>query len=432
VRHVNAATLFCCLALAGCGGGGAEQRRVSQAEGSWPPKVAPGTIKTVVGTGAYPRGGPGGGLGRPANKTELQLPIDLTFDDAGNLYIAERSNHRILKVDTSGIVTVAAGTVDENGKAHRGFSGDGGPATEAKLNSVEAIAAGPDGTLYIADAGNNRIRMVDEDGTITTVAGNGAAGFSGDGGPATGASLDFPRGLTVDRDGTFYFLDSHNFRIRKVDAGGTITTVAGTGTAITTGPGPGGTAITTVAGRGTVALSPDGTPATKAKFGFVGEEGAPGDHSPAGLALGRGGVLVFADLDNLRVWMIDARGLVRTVAGGGNDFPGDGGPATKGVVLGPLDVAIDAEGDIYISTHDHTVGGGPSRAPTGSNRVRMVTPKGIITTVAGSEKGGYSGDGGPATKARLNIPAGVAIGPDGNLYIADAENNRIRMVVLRR
>jgi sugar lactone lactonase YvrE len=410
VRHANAATLFCCLALAGCGGGGgAEQRRVSQAEGSWPPKVAPGTIKTVVGTGAYPRGGPGGGLGRPANKTELQLPIDLTFDDAGNLYIAERSNHRILKVDTSGIVTVAAGTVDENGIAHSGFSGDGGPATEAKLNSVEAIAAGPDGTLYLADAGNNRIRMVDEDGTITTVAGNGAAGFSGDGGPATEASLDYPRGLTVDRDGTFYFLDSHNFRIRKVDAGGTITTVAGTGT---------------------VGLSPDGTPATKAKFGFVGYEGAPGDHSPAGLARGRGGVLVFADLDNLRVWMIDARGLVRTVAGGGNDFPGDGGPATKGVVLGPLDVAIDAEGDIYISTHDHTVGGGQSRAPTGSNRVRMVTPKGIITTVAGSEKGGYSGDGGPATKARLNIPAGVAIGPDGNLYIADSANNRIRMVAL--
>jgi sugar lactone lactonase YvrE len=411
VRHVNAATLFCCLALAGCGGGGAEQRRVSQAEGSWPPKVAPGTIKTVVGTGAYPRGGPGGGLGRPANKTELQLPIDLTFDDAGNLYIAERSNHRILKVDTSGIVTVAAGTVDENGIAHSGFSGDGGPATEAKLNSVEAIAAGPDGTLYLADAGNNRIRMVDEDGTITTVAGNGAAGFSGDGGPATEASLDYPRGLTVDRDGTFYFLDSHNFRIRKVDAGGTITTVAGTGT---------------------VGLTPDGTPAAKAQFRFVDDENAPGDHSPAGLARGRGGVLVFADLDNLRVWMIDARGLVRTVAGGGNDFPGDGGPATKGVVLGPLDVAIDAEGDIYISTHDHTVGGGQSRAPTGSNRVRMVTPKGIITTVAGSEKGGYSGDGGPATKARLNIPAGVAIGPDGNLYIADSANNRIRMVALPR
>jgi sugar lactone lactonase YvrE len=100
--------------------------------------------------------------------------------------------------------------------------------------------------------------------------------------------------------------------------------------------------------------------------------------------------------------------------------------------LGPLDVAIDAEGNIYIGTHDHTGGGGQDLAPGGSNRVRMVTPKGIITTVAGSDKGGYSGDGGPATKAQLNIPAGVAIGPDGNLYIADAENNRIRMVALRR
>ena len=395
------------IVVGGCGGGDGEQRRTSKSEGSWPPKVAPGTIKTVVGTGRSAFGG----LGGPANETELQIPIDLAFDDAGNLYIAERHNHRILKVDTSGIVTVAAGTVDEKGLAQRGFSGDGGPATEAKLNLADAIAAGPDGTLYIADAGNHRIRMVDEDGTITTVAGNGAAGFSGDGGPATEASLDYPVGLTVDRDGTLYFLDSNNFRIRKVGGGGTITTVAGTGTA---------------------GLTPDGTPAAKARFRFAADENAPGDHSPAGLALGRGGVLLFPDHDNGRVRMIDARGLVRTVAGGGTEFSGDGGPATKAGLVGPLDVAIDAEGNIYIGTHDHTAYGGQDDAPGGSNRVRMVTPKGIITTVAGSDNGGYSGDGGPATKAQLNIPAGVAIGPDGNLYIADADNNRVRMVALRR
>jgi sugar lactone lactonase YvrE len=389
----------------GCGGDDGEQRRASKAEGSWPPKVAPGTIKTVVGTGRYGSGG----LGGPANKTELQLPTDLAFDDAGNLYIAERHNYRVLKVDTSGIVTIAAGTAD----AQRGFSGDGGPATEAKLSSADAIAAGPDGTLYIADAGNHRIRMVDEDGTITTVAGSGAVGFSGDGGLATEASLDYPVGVTVDRDGTLYFLDSNNFRIRKVDGGGTITTVAGTGTA---------------------GLTPDGTPAAKARFRFADDEYVPGDHSPAGLALGRGGVLLFPDHDNLRVRMIDARGLVRTVAGSGEaEFSGDGGPATKAGLLGPLDVAIDEEENIYIGTHDHTGSGGPQdEPPGGSNRVRMVTPEGIITTVAGSDKGGYSGDGGPATKAQLNIPAGVAIGPDGNLYIADAENNRIRMVALRR
>jgi sugar lactone lactonase YvrE len=393
------------IVAGGCGGDDGEQRRASKAEGSGPPKVAPGTIKTVVGTG---RSG-SGGLGGPANKTELQLPTDLAFDDAGNLYIAERHNHRILKVDTSGIVTVAAGTVDEKGLAQSGFSGDGGPATDAKLNFAEAIAAGPDGALYIADAANNRIRMVDEDGTVTTVAGNGAAGFSGDGGPATEASLDYPMGPTVDRDGTLYFLDSKNLRIRKVDEGGTITTVAGTGT---------------------VGLTPDGTPAAKAQFGDFGH-----DHSPAGLALGQGGVLLFPDVGNHRVGMIDARGRVRTVAGNGKiEFSGDGGPATKAGLLGPLDVAIDAEGNIYIGTHDHTGGGGqvPAAARGGSNRVRMVTPKGVITTVAGSNKAGYSGDGGPATKAQLNIPAGVAIGPDGNLYIADAENNRIRMVALRR
>ena len=392
----------------GCSGDDGEQRRASKAEGSWPPKVAPGTIKTVVGTGRYEFGG----LGGLASKTELQLPTDLAFDDAGNLYIAERHNDRILKVDTSGIVTVAAGTVDEKGFAQRGFSGDGGPASEAKLNSADAIAAGPDGTLYIADAGNHRIRMVDEDGTITTVAGNGAAGFSGDGGPATEASLDYPLGLTVDRDGTLYFLDSNNLRIRKVDEGGTITTVAGTGT-----DGP----------------TPDGTPAAKAQLAPV------EDHAPAGLAHGRGGVLLFPEIGGHRVRMIDARGLLRTVAGNREEeFSGDGGPATNAGLLGPLDIAIDAAGNIYIGTHDHTgpalgaPGGGQDLAPGGSNRVRMVTPKGIITTVAGSDKGGYSGDGGPATKAQLNIPAGVAIGPDGNLYIADAENNRIRMVGLRR
>jgi sugar lactone lactonase YvrE len=195
----------------------------------------------------------------------------------------------------------------------------------------------------------------------------------------------------------------------------------------------GGGTITTVAGTGTAGLTPDGTPAAKARFRFAYDEFVRGDHSPGGLALGRGGVLLFPDHDNLRVRMIDARGLVRTVAGSGEvGFSGDGGPATEAGLLGPLDVAIDAEGNIYIGTHDHTGGGGQDEPPGGSNRVRMVTPKGIITTVAGSDKGGYSGDGGPATEAQLNIPAGVAIGPDGNLYIADAENNRIRMVALRR
>jgi len=216
--------------------------------------------------------------------------------------------------------------------------------------------------------------------------------------------LDYPMGLTVDLDGTLYFLDSHNVRIRKVDERGTITTVAGTGT---------------------IGLPPDGTPAAKAQFGPFGH-----DHSPAGLALGRGGVLLFPDIGNSRVRMIDARGLVRTVAGNGEiEFSGDGGPATEAGLLGPLDVAIDAEGNIYIGTHDHTGGGGQDLASGGSNRVRMVTPKGIITTVAGSDKTGYSGDGGPARRATLAGPKGLACAP-GNLYVADTENHLVRRIHL--
>lgn len=353
--------------------------------------LPPGAIVTVVGSGE-----PGiEGVGGPATEAQLRSPVGLAFDEDGNLYIAERFNHRILRVDPSGIVTVVAGSLTEDGYARRGFSGDGGPATEAELSDASAIATGPDGDLYISDSRNHRVRMVDRDGIITTVAGNGKEGFSGDGGPATRASLDFPLGLALDGEGNLYIWDSGNLRIRMVARDGTITTVAGTGE-----PGS----------------SPDGTPAIEARLA------SPSDHMPLGLALDGAGRLLITDQGNNRIWMIDEQGRLRTVAGSGEwEFSGDGGPATEAGVNGPLDIAIGPDGSLYITTHTHGSEG---------HRVRMVDEDGVISTIAGTATSGYSGDGGPATEGELNIPAGVAIGPDGNLYIADGLNNVIRMVAL--
>ncbi|MGH3102610.1 MAG: hypothetical protein ACRDN6_00735 [Gaiellaceae bacterium] len=329
------------------------------------------------------------GVGGPATAAQLQTPVDLAFDRTGSLYIAERFGARILRVKR-GVLTVVAGTGES------GFSGDGGPASEAKLNGASAVAVGPDGKLYIADGFNNRIRMVNRRGVISTIAGTGDSAFSGDGGPAVEASLFGPAGMVVDPDGNLYVADVLNHRIRRIDRDGTITSVAGTGE---------------------LGFSPDGTRATKTSLGDV------SDHVPAGMAFDAAGRLHYTDLGNNRIRMIDSRGLVRTVAGDGEeDSSGDGGRATKAALSQPLDIAIGPDGTLYIATHDHGWGSG--------QRIRSVTRDGIIMTVAGTGASDYTGDGGPATRAQLNIPSSVAIGPDGNLYIADAVNNVVRMVVL--
>ena len=347
-----------------------------------PADLAPGTIVTVIGTQSRVSSK---GLGGPAIEARLGTPIDLAFDADGNLYIAELFSPQILRVDVSGILTVAAG------QPQSGFSGDGGPATEAELHNASAIAVGPDGNLFISDSGNHRVRMVDTDGIITTVAGTGEQGFSGDGGPATQASLNNPLGLVVDGQGNLYMWDAGNLRIRMVDTDGIITTVAGTGE------------------RGS---GPDGAPAIEASLGN------PNFH-PQGLAFDPAGRLHITDLGNSRIWMIDPEGRLRAVAGSEESaYSGDGGPATEAGLNLPLDIALGPDGSLYIATHTHLSEG---------HRVRRVDRNGIITTIAGIGTNGYSGDGGPATEAEL-IPAAVAIGPDGNLYIADAGNHVIRMV----
>jgi uncharacterized protein (TIGR03437 family) len=271
-------------------------------------------------------------------------------------------------------------TVAGNGTT--GYSGDGGPAASAEINGASGLGVVTDtaGNLYIADYGNNRIRKVTPTGTISTVAGNGTAGFSGDSGAATSAALHGPGGIAIDSSANLYIADALNNRIRKV-INGTISTIAGTG----------------VAG-----FSGDGGPATSAVL-----------NNPTALALDAAGNLYIADVRNNRIRMVTPSGTISTVAGSGQSgYSGDGGPATSAALNSPLGLAADATGNLFI-------------ADTVNNRVRKVS-KGTITTVAGNGVGGFAGDGGLGTTAEINFPTGVSVDGAGNLYIADLNNARIR------
>ena len=333
------------------------------------------TITTIAGTGEIGFSGDGG----PATAARLDYPYGVALDGAGNLYIADRRwlyNNRIRKVDSTGTITTVAGT------GEFGFSGDGGPATEAQLNRPSGVALDGAGNVYISDDYSQRIRRVDSTGTITTIAGTGEIGFSGDGGPATAARLDNPHDVAVDGAGNLYIADTYNYRIRKVDSTGTITTIAGTGE------------------RG---FSGDGGPAVEAQLSL-----------PYGVAVDGAGNLYIADIWNHRIRKVDSTGAITTVAGTGElSFSGDGGPATEAQLYYPLGVAVDGAGNLYI-------------ADTYNERIRRVDSTGTITTIAGTGERGFSGDGGPATAARLAFPRGVALDGAGNLYIADRLNHRIR------
>ena len=333
-------------------------------------------ITTVAGNGIHGYSGDGGA----ALSAELGNTIDVALDASGDFYILDQDYGVVRKVSgKTGVITTVVGT----GTA--GYTGDGGPASDATLNNPQSVALDRSGNLYVADSQNNVIRKVmATTGIITTVAGNGSSGYSGDGGAATKAELSWPQGIALDSSGNLYIADSQNNVIRKVTA--------------TTGT------ITTVAGNGTRGYRGDGGLAASAEL-----------NSPKGLVVDSAGNLYIADGGNARVRKVAAGNkVITTVAGNGDSGnSGDGGPATK-AEINPQGVALDSAGTLYIAS--------------GSSAVRMVSAKtGVIATVAGSGFWGFSGDGGSATVAELDYPAGIALDSVGSLYIAD-DTTRIRKV----
>jgi sugar lactone lactonase YvrE len=316
----------------------------------------------------------------------LVLPAAIAFDEQGDLFIADAGNQVVRELSVAGVVTTVAG----NGV--QGFAGDNGPATAAELDSPMGLAVDAAGNLYIADSHNHRVRVVTAaTGVIATVAGTGAAGFFGDGGPAKAAMLDLPTALALDSAGNVYVADTDNHRIRRI--------AAATGT------------IATVAGNGVEGFAGDAGPATAASI-----------DSPSGLAVDAAGNLYLADTHNGRVRTVKAAtGAISTVAGvgsvGGNvqEFGGDAGPATAAGMALPRGLTLDAAGNLYV-------------ADSANHRIRRISAAGTITTIAGEGTETFAGDGAPAVTASLDTPRAVTLSASGLVTLADSGNQRVRQI----
>jgi DNA-binding beta-propeller fold protein YncE len=337
-------------------------------------------ITTAVGTGEKGFAGDGG----PASEALLNGPFDVCFDRAGNLYFSDTFNNRIRRVDAaSGIITTVAGNGD------KAYSGDDGPATKAALNEPYGIVIDHDGTLFIADRLNRRVRRVDAaTGIITTLAGTGEAQYGGDGGPAAQATLAEPNGLAFGPGETrLYITDVADNRVRVVDlASNTIATFAGTGAAEHSG---------------------DGRPAT-----------AAGTFGARAVKVGSDGTVYILERQGSSLRAVDPlTGIITTIAGTtARGYAGDGGSALAAVFDAPKEMAIDRDGSLLIvDTENHAIR-------------RIDRRSSIVTNLAGGRQG-PGGDGGAAEEAGLNRPHGAVVGPDGAVYIGDTNNHRIRKVV---
>lgn len=326
----------------------------------------------------------------------------MALDAEGNLYFADRGNHRVRRISRGGVITTIAG-----GEAATPIN-EGGRATSGRLQSPMDVAVAPDGTIYVAEFDGHRILRLNLDGSVSVVAGTGTPGFSGDGGPGPAAQINSPRALAIDIEGNLYIADWKNQAIRRIDASGRILTVAGLGT-----------------GRAS-----EGAPAMIAGLG-----------PPLDLALGPGGGLYLLQQNTYTVSLLrapsaddpvlacqgDATGMaarpplqaeavaILLAGGAGPGYSGDGGPLDAAQFLSPESVAIGPDGSIYV-------------ADTGNHRIRVVSPEGVVSTFAGTGEPGFSGDGGPSQRAMLAAPKALLLDGAGNLYFADSGNFRIRRV----
>lgn len=389
---------------------------ISTATNIWDVNLATQIITIVAG---YSNGTTGfNGDGHTAVSTGFNGIWGMSSDGEGGLIVADSGNNRVRAISgASQLVTTIGG----------GYVGDGGRAVAASLNDglsdASHLAFDPAGNLYIADIDNHRVRKVSSSGTIATIAGNGIAGYSGDGGPATAATLSFPGAVATDNDGNIFIADSGNGVIRKIDSSGMITTFSNVvvyyGAALTVD-----VSGNLYAADGLWAvwkIASDGSSSIIA--GIEGEIGYNGDEIPAtlawlsepnGLAFDAAGNLYISDLFNYRIRKVNASGYISTVAGNGNGgFSGDGGLATAATVFGTADVAVDAHGNLYI-------------ADSYNSRVRVVNRSGIIETFAGSGNFGYNGDGLAATQTNL-YPTGLAT-RSSTVYVSDTDSYRVRKI----
>lgn len=318
------------------------------------------------------------GDGNACTSATLNIPQNVAFDNSGNLYVADKENNVIRKINAAGIISTVAG------EGTAGYSGDGGLATSARLKKPTGIAIDATGNLYIADCANHVVRKVNSGGIITTIAGTGVGGYDGNGGPATAAKLKNPYGIAVDNLGSIYFSETSNYCVRKINPSGVISLVAGNNTA---------------------GYSGDGGPATSAQLKF-----------PGYIAVNSTGEVYIPDWANYRVRKVSSTGIITTIAGNGtigND--GDGGPATSAKLSAPNSVQFDNDGNMLI-------------ADPNANVLRKINSAGVISTIAGNGSSGFSGDGNFALFAQLNAPNGIAVNSSGVIYFADVNNNRIRKI----